>query len=346
MEGTDTDQILSIDPLHAFISNPALILLPIAIIVLPYLLKAISAKNAKSPKNTLYSLTNYQVPASATFSEKLWEIGISERSMSIAEDGELKGFEFTIDLKIPSVSHCYEAFKKAICEPLDGKNPLSKPAYVIFLDSVILPQNQIQLLTERLESTLGIKVTTKEEIAQQKPELLAPKQTTPDISFSPAGKQEAIPFNPQPTRGCCSCRTDIVGKVCQCSACKAVIYCSVVCAKADWPNHKQTCAGFKKTMLHINEWDLHDFPFTFYPKEKPLCNYNVVPYLSSISKHNIGLFQRLCGCFQQIQYGILGSQLLAQFQSSKDSQREVFNALGLDEELFPLSKKFDSGLDI
>jgi hypothetical protein len=86
-------------------------------------------------------------------------------------------------------------------------------------------------------------------------------------------------------------------------------------------------------MEHIETWKLHDFPFTFYNSEKILHNYNTVPFLTTVSKHNVGLFQRLCGCFQQVPWGGLTQRILQHFQQNNPSPEEMFNFFGLDSEM-------------
>jgi hypothetical protein len=85
-------------------------------------------------------------------------------------------------------------------------------------------------------------------------------------------------------------------------------------------------------MERLSEWDLHNFPFSFYGKSKILFNYNVVPFLASHLKHNIGLFQRLCGCYHDVPWGHLNANLLAQFQAEQPNAEQMFAALGLPQE--------------
>ena len=96
-------------------------------------------------------------------------------------------------------------------------------------------------------------------------------------------------------------------------------------------------------MDHANDWKLHDFPFTFYNAENILYNYNTVPFLTTVSKHNIGLFQRLCGCFQQVPWGGLTARILQHFQQTSPSPEDMFKFFGLDNEMV-LSRLFFSFL--
>jgi hypothetical protein len=103
---------------------------------------------------------------------------------------------------------------------------------------------------------------------------------------------------------------------------------------------------FKKNVDHIKEWKLHEFPFSYYNPENILCNYNVVPFLSSVRRHNLGVFQRLCGCFQEMPWGSLGAHVLAQYQQNQNSPQEMFSLLGLPEEMFPMSSPFPPDFDL
>jgi hypothetical protein len=86
-------------------------------------------------------------------------------------------------------------------------------------------------------------------------------------------------------------------------------------------------------MDHISEWKMHDMPFEYYNSSKILHNYNIVPFLSTHSKHNVGLFQRLCGCFSQVAWGGLNASRLISFHTSKPTPEQMFQDYGLPEEM-------------
>ena len=100
-----------------------------------------------------------------------------------------------------------------------------------------------------------------------------------------------------------------------------------------------------KNIAHIKEWKLHDLPFTFYNNSKHLANYNVVNFLNQHRIHNIGIYQRLCGCYNEIPFGQLSYEMLSQFQATNANPHEMFQVLGLPEVMFPLSKPIKKGID-
>jgi hypothetical protein len=116
--------------------------------------------------------------------------------------------------------------------------------------------------------------------------------------------------------------------------------------KKDWPEHKTMCKMFKTSMEHVAGWNLHDFPFSFYPAKGYLCSYNVVNFLIAKSIHNIGLFKRLCGCYNEVGFGEFGAKMIADFQQSKPTPEDMFAKTGLSPDFFPLSKPFPEGTDI
>ncbi len=123
----------------------------------------------------------------------------------------------------------------------------------------------------------------------------------------------------------------------QCSACKAIIYCSAECAKKDWPQHKQICPMFKAAMGSIESKKLHDFPFDFYKSTAPLQIYNAVIFLIREGLHNVGLYRRICHCYDKIPFGELTTEFQNEMATLK-SDKEKATFLGLPEEMYPLSK--------
>lgn len=103
--------------------------------------------------------------------------------------------------------------------------------------------------------------------------------------------------------------------------------------------HKQMCASFKGNMTHLADWSLHAFPFSFYPKDKPFCSYNLVTLLVNHGLHNVGIFRRLCHCYQSTAFGELGGERMAQIAAAEVTDPwDKFETLGLTKEWFPLSK--------
>ncbi len=98
-------------------------------------------------------------------------------------------------------------------------------------------------------------------------------------------------------------------------------------------------------MLRVEQQSLHDFPFTFYNSKKILASYNQVNLLVQHGLHNIGAFKRLCGCYRDVPYGQLWFEQVLQFRAVKASNKDMFDCLGLPDEMFPLSKAPKEGVD-
>jgi hypothetical protein len=99
-------------------------------------------------------------------------------------------------------------------------------------------------------------------------------------------------------------------------------------------------------MDRVKTLGLHDLPFTYYNKDKQLANYAIVQYLISKGVHNIGLFKRLCGCFQNQGWGELAAEMIGEFKQIAPTPEKMFEISGLPQEMFPLSKAFPEGFDI
>jgi hypothetical protein len=101
-------------------------------------------------------------------------------------------------------------------------------------------------------------------------------------------------------------------------------------------------------MAKVETMKLHHLPFSFYNKDKLLFHYSVVAFLTKRGFHNVGLFKRLCGCFTDREWGTLGAEILVQLSELKaiPTPAQLFDITGLPKEMFPLSKPFDSGVDI
>ena len=111
--------------------------------------------------------------------------------------------------------------------------------------------------------------------------------------------------------------------------------------------HKQVCSLFKANMDHIVSMSLHDFPFTYYPQSKPLGNYNTVNTLVKHGVHNIGVYRRLCLCYQDVPMGDLFSETMTMIKDSKiTNPKDIFNTSGLESGWFPLSAPLKNSRNI
>jgi hypothetical protein len=274
-----TSQMAS-DPFNTLLQSPVFVIVTCLVIVLPTILSKFFPTLKKSSLNPLFTLLDldyYTDKLDQLKTEQVvFEIGISNKSCSVSDNGVLRAIEFTENLLKPSVEHIVTTIIKSIVEPIELQELTPKrPAFVVYLETSQITDQEKQKIKAILDKYL-IETTTITQLRIQKPELVK----APVAPFIP-GVPQLAPWNEQPNRGCFNCRKEIEGKASQCSACKAVIYCSVDCAKKNWATHKQTCADFKLTIDHVQEWNLHEFPFPFYTVEKPLCNYNAVPFLGS-----------------------------------------------------------------
>ena len=254
----------------------------------------------KNPVSKSVSIEDCDITGLEIKKKTVFFIGISDKAISVTENGSLRCIEFSNDL--------FKVLKKSIALPRSGDRYL--PETICFVNAATGLDNEITRITN-----LGISVGDYKDLG------VKAKRVVESGNSGPTGLQ------PQPNRGCFVCHNEIESKPSQCSACKAVIYCGAACAKKDWPTHKQMCSDFKKGVERVKEWDLHDFPFDYYNKEKILCNYNTVPLLNSQGKHNLGVFSRLCGCYSDIPWGELGRELLEKCQESGEPEK-MFQLLG------------------
>lgn len=117
--------------------------------------------------------------------------------------------------------------------------------------------------------------------------------------------------------------------------------------KKDWKMHKQVCSLFKADMDRIASGSLHSFPFTYYQEIKPFANYNTVNMLIKRGVHNIGVFRRLCICYQNVPMGDLYCESLQDLESANIvDPKDIFNATGLEEIWYPLSAPLKNSRNI
>ncbi|KAI8822995.1 uncharacterized protein EV422DRAFT_387526 [Fimicolochytrium jonesii] len=357
------------DPQRAIEAEPHLAGALVGLIIFPSLLLALLHNVLAGGKRTVNALDNWVAKslveeaegwakdaANAPVTETPWEIGVTNTAVAVAEDGNLRTFEAAEGGKKVTAAFIAAAIVKAISAP-SQELKVQRPKIVSFLHSRQCSPRDIKDVGKKLE-LYGIRVDTAEaleaELAPYYEKRKADMAKGPQIPLvlptspvGPAPAGEKPQFGPQPNRGCFTCKKEIDGKASQCSACKAMIYCSAECSKKDWPQHKPICPGFKANMQRVDKEKLHDLPFDFYNSEKQLASYNQVAFLAQKDVHNVGVFRRLCGCYSHLQYGELAAVHIQQMQSGQLADPlERFKLLGLSNELFPLSAPYPEGYNV
>jgi hypothetical protein len=162
-----------------------------------------------------------------TDTNNIWELGTTKRSVCVAEPGRVRVFE-SIHTEIKPKFVIAAITKATLAPDYPFSNILSKPQIklekpkaVLLLDTHQMKEETVKKVKNELKSKMQIDLITQTELNQNK-ELLEQytKQVPTTYKIS----------NDIPKRGCHVCHTDIPGKASQCSACKAIIYCSKECA--------------------------------------------------------------------------------------------------------------------
>lgn len=111
-----------------------------------------------------------------------------------------------------------------------------RPAIVLVSEMTYISSTTLHQLVEKMKE-YGVKVSTKDVLGPELEEMLSKRkkelfkqQQEAQKKVTELSKETPIEFAPQPPRGCFQCHQEITGKANQCSACKAVIYCSADCA--------------------------------------------------------------------------------------------------------------------
>ncbi|KAL2919138.1 hypothetical protein HK105_201411 [Polyrhizophydium stewartii] len=353
------------DPLGAVKEHPHLTVLLVLAITAPILFSLLNRALSAKPSVDLALAGTVEEEAedlaeeakAAPTTDAIWQIGVSSRSASVAEEGAVRLVAFTKDLRPPTAKHIVATLVKAMVRPeFMGDLEIQRPKLAIFLPSRTCSDAVVAQVAATMKERFDMRVVSAEQIASEMPEIqkrrqaqIAEAQRKANAGAPlpvPGIKNPNIKLQAQPNRHCFNCKKEIETKPSQCSACKAVIYCSGECSKKSWPEHKMLCAGFKRQMSHVEEYKLHSFPFSFYTAKAPLANYNLVPYLNQQGYHNIGVFRRLCGCYNQVPCGEIGAQTLAEIQQENASAQRKFEYMGLPQELYPLAKPLPADVDV
>jgi hypothetical protein len=215
--------------LSALLAYPWLIVLALSIAMFPAL-KSFAPKEVSTSKidglsqNVLEEMDDYTKDASqAPVVDIVWEIGISQKAVSVSSQGTVRIIEFTKDLNPPTLIHVWATVLKAIASPnYNGVSfEIQKPSMAVLLSNDVLPESDVPNLVS-YANDFGIKIITQQNI-EKDPELIKKWQVV---------KKEVVKVDyiPQPNRGCYVCKCEIPGKASQCSACRSIVYCGVECA--------------------------------------------------------------------------------------------------------------------
>ncbi|TPX67874.1 hypothetical protein SpCBS45565_g03449 [Spizellomyces sp. 'palustris'] len=283
--------------------------------------------------------------------DEMFDVGVSGRAIAVSEDGVLRAFEtLPSGQKKATAIQIAAVLVKAMARPMD-EQPVHRPHIAAFLHSRQCSNDVVADVAKRLKK-FDVKVGAAEQLSSEIEEY-AKKRQEETVKQSAAQKPANLDENGKPVfisapkRGCFVCKNEIEGKASQCSACKAIIYCSPECAKKDWTTHKQACPVFKAYMSRIDQENLHDFPFDYYNDKIQLHAYNQVNFLIHNDVHNVGVFRRLCHCYSQVPYGELAAQQLAQLQvANVQDPLERFKLFGLSMQLYPLSAPYPEGTNL
>ncbi|KAJ3212898.1 hypothetical protein HDU67_003515 [Dinochytrium kinnereticum] len=285
----------------------------------------------------------------STVTEAIWQIGVSNKAIAVSEEASVRAIEFTANGKLPTSSDIVLAVLKAIVTPSDQGGE-RRPRVAMVLSTRLVSDSTVKKASKELKELLDIRLETQEALEAEMPALLLKRKEELEKAKKDSPAPQAASTEPPemiaaPNRACFVCKEEIKGKTKQCSACKAIIYCSAECATKDWPQHKIMCPTYKKNMIRLTSENLHNLPFPYYNTKKQLENFNQVTFLVRNEVHNIGVYRRLCQCYQQLSWGEISGEVSAQ-QETVATAEQKYEMLGLPESMFPLGKPFDKDVDI
>jgi len=289
-------------------------------------------------------------------SKALWQIGVCQKSVSVSEDGILRAFNFSAASKdglissaqtVPTTDDILKTILRAIVDPTMDNPIKRRPKLAAFLESRQCSEKTVHEVIEYCLKEYGFEVKTMEGIADQVASLRMDRALEVKKELLAANANKQPDYKPEPSRACVTCKEAIAGKHSNCGGCKAIIYCGQECQKKDWPVHKEMCKMFKGIMEKSATRSLDDFPFTFYntKNKRVFYDYNHVALLAHNYLHNIGLFRRLCPCFNQVPYGCLSLETLSALFKFGDDLEKQAGALGVPEDFLPLPQEFNQSYD-
>lgn len=182
--------------------------------------------------------------------DAMWTIGITAKSASVSEEATLRIMEFIPQSLKLSPEFLAALVLKAMVNPTailedsgadDGDELLPKvqrrPQVMSFLPTELIPHALIDAVAQKMEA-YGVKITSYQQLKPEEMTEIIKKRRADILKEDKEMRQklkekavsEKVEYQPQPLRGCFTCKTEITGKASQCSACKAIIYCSADCA--------------------------------------------------------------------------------------------------------------------
>ncbi|KAJ3213568.1 hypothetical protein HK099_007287 [Clydaea vesicula] len=255
-------------PTEAVRDYPQVVVIFLSFTLLPYILNALLVFFMSSNRDSivtgktlqdLYIDVDRKKDATvyakdvAPFCEALWQVGYTNRSVSVSEDGVLRGFTFSRSSKgglilgettPPNEEDVFEAVLRAIADPLDHPTR-RKPKILAFLPSATIEKKLLKAVTNRLFDEFGIRVTTWAEISADEMKSIKKKRGEEMKNNKEEAPIEKMPWAQQPPKRCAACKEEIKGKMFNCGQCKAVIYCSDVCQLCDEKQKLETIKNIK-----------------------------------------------------------------------------------------------------
>lgn len=122
-----------------------------------------------------------------------------------------------------------ETLLKAILFPLNDQQPC-KPTHIAFMNTSVFSSKKVFPEILHAIKEYSIEACMFEDIPEKEKRITSftntNNQTVPPKNIDP----KTVQYNEPPPRRCYACHVEIKGKPSQCSACKAIIYCSPDCA--------------------------------------------------------------------------------------------------------------------